>query len=89
MDLDKLQTTLEELGQPAYRFKQIKLAICRDLKTGFDAIDNILQALKQDLGWLMPFNELIQQQRAEVLRGIGQNGIGASPGVSNGRNISH
>ena len=59
MDLDKLQTTLEELGQPAYRFKQIKLAMYGDLKEGFDAIDNIPQALRQDLNRLLPFNELI------------------------------
>jgi len=58
MDLDKLQTTLEELGQPAYRFKQIKLAVYRELKDNFGAIDNVPLTLRQDLDRLVPFSEL-------------------------------
>jgi 23S rRNA (adenine2503-C2)-methyltransferase len=73
MDLDKLQTTLEELGQPAYRFKQIKLAIYRDLKAGFDAIDNIPQALRQDLSRLLPFNELTLKTEQKSRDGSGKN----------------
>jgi 23S rRNA (adenine2503-C2)-methyltransferase len=59
MDLDKLKTTLEELRQPAYRFKQIKLAVYRDLKDGFGSIDNIPLALRDELDRLMPFNKLV------------------------------
>ena len=73
MDLDKLQTTLEELGQPAYRFKQIKLAMYRDLKEGFDAIENIPMALRQDLNRLLPFNELILKTEQKSLDGSGKN----------------
>jgi len=49
---------LEELGQPAYRFKQIKLAAYRDLEDGFSAIDNIPLTLRLDLDRLLPFSEL-------------------------------
>jgi len=73
MDLDKLQTMLEELGQPAYRFKQIKLAMYRDLKEGFDSIENIPLALKQDLNRLLPFNELILKTEQKSLDGSGKN----------------
>jgi len=59
MDLEKLQTALEELRQPAYRFKQVKLAVHRDLKDSFGAIDNIPVALRQDLDRLLPFSELV------------------------------
>jgi 23S rRNA (adenine2503-C2)-methyltransferase len=59
MDLDKLQEILKEIGEPAYRFKQIKLAICRDLKESFDSIENIPQELRQNLGKLLKFDELI------------------------------
>src|SRR5450756_1182655 len=69
MDLDKLQTTLEELGQPAYRFKQIKLAMYRDLKEGFDSIENIPLTLRQDLDRLLTFNELILKTEQESLDG--------------------
>lgn len=58
MDLEKLQATLDALHQPAYRYKQIKLAVYRDLKDSFDAIDNIPLALRQDLDRLVPFSEL-------------------------------
>ncbi|MCX6097058.1 MAG: radical SAM protein [Caldiserica bacterium] len=59
MDLEKLQTALEELRQPAYRFKQIKLAVYRDLKDGFGSIDNIPLTLRNELDHRMPFNELV------------------------------
>ncbi|MCX6063366.1 MAG: 23S rRNA (adenine(2503)-C(2))-methyltransferase RlmN [Caldiserica bacterium] len=59
MDLEKLQATLDTLHQPAYRFKQIKLAVYRDLKDGFGPIDNIPLALRQDLDRLLPFSELV------------------------------
>ncbi len=59
MDLEKLQAALEELRQPAYRFKQIKLAVYRDLKDSFGAIENIAVALRQDLDGLLPFSELV------------------------------
>ncbi len=58
MDWDKLQKILEELGEPAYRLQQIKLAIYRDLKDGFNFIDNIPQGLRESLAKLIPFNEL-------------------------------
>jgi 23S rRNA (adenine2503-C2)-methyltransferase len=73
MDLDKLQTTLEELGEPAYRSKQIKLAVYRNLKEGFDSIENIPLALRQDLDRFLPFNELILKTEQKSLDGSGKN----------------
>src|SRR5664280_3176662 len=69
MDLDKLKTTLEELRQPAYRFKQIKLAVYRDLKDGFGSIDNIPLALREELDRLMPFNELVLKREQRSVDG--------------------
>ena len=69
MDLDKLKTTLEELRQPAYRFKQIKLAVYRDLKDGFGLIDNIPLALRNELDCLMPFNELVLRMEQRSVDG--------------------
>jgi 23S rRNA (adenine2503-C2)-methyltransferase len=69
MDLDRLQRTLEELGQPAYRFAQIKLATCRDLKDGFDSITNIPQALRQELTRCMPFDELVLKMERRSVDG--------------------
>ena len=69
MDLDKLQNTLEELGQPAYRFKQIKLAVYRDLKDGFGSIDNIPLVLRNELDRLMPFNELVLKREQRSVDG--------------------
>jgi 23S rRNA (adenine2503-C2)-methyltransferase len=69
MDLDKLKTTLEELRQPAYRFKQIKLAVYRDLKDGFGSIDNIPLALRDELDRLMPFNELVLKREQRSVDG--------------------
>lgn len=59
MDLERLQKVLSDLGQPAYRCKQIKLAVYRDLKDSFAAIDNIPLTLRQDLERLMPFSDLV------------------------------
>jgi 23S rRNA (adenine2503-C2)-methyltransferase len=58
MDLERLQKVLNDLGQPAYRYKQVKLAVYRDLKDSFGAIDNIPLTLRQDLDRLVPFSEL-------------------------------
>ncbi len=58
MDLKRLQSALEELRQPAYRFKQINLAVYRDLKDGFGPIDNIPLELRKELDRLLPFSEL-------------------------------
>ncbi len=58
MDLQELQSILNDLRQPAYRFKQIKFAVYRELKDRFGAIENIPLALRRDLDRLMPFSEL-------------------------------
>jgi 23S rRNA (adenine2503-C2)-methyltransferase len=69
MDLDKLQKTLQDLGEPAYRFKQIKLAIYRDLKEGFDFIDNIPQGLRETLSKLISWSELTLKTEQRSLDG--------------------
>ena len=58
MDLDRLDTVLNDLGQPAYRAKQIKLAVYRDLAEGYDDIPTIPRPLRQELAARMPFDEL-------------------------------
>ncbi len=58
MDLDRLGTVLHELGQPAYRAKQIELAVYRDLAHGYDDIPTIPRPLRQELAGRMPFDEL-------------------------------
>lgn len=82
MDNEKLQTALEELRQPVYRFKQIKLAVYRDLKESFDAIDNIPLALRQDLDRLLPFNELVLKTEQRSVDGSVKALFGTSDGVS-------
>lgn len=69
MDLDKLQKTLRDLGEPAYRFKQIKLAIYRDLKEDFKFIENIPHELRENLVKLIPFNELTLKTEQKSLDG--------------------
>jgi len=58
MDLDRLDITLKDLGQPAYRGKQIKLAVYRDLAQGYDDIPTIPRPLRQELAARMSFDEL-------------------------------
>jgi 23S rRNA (adenine2503-C2)-methyltransferase len=69
MDLDKLEAILIKLNEPAYRFKQIKLAIYRDLKEGFDFIDNIPQGLRESLSKLIPFDEFTLKTEQRSLDG--------------------
>ncbi|MCX6737362.1 MAG: radical SAM protein [Candidatus Parcubacteria bacterium] len=69
MDLDKLKEILDKLEEPAYRFKQIKLAAYRDLKEGFDFIDNIPQGLKESLSRLIPWSELTLKTEQRSLDG--------------------
>lgn len=69
MNLDKLQKTLQDLGERLYRFKQIKLAIYKDLKESFDFIDNIPQGLRESLAKLLPFSELTLKTEKKSLDG--------------------
>jgi 23S rRNA (adenine2503-C2)-methyltransferase len=69
MDIEKLQAALTELRQPAYRFKQIKLAVWRDLKDSFDAVDNIPLSLRQNLERLVPFDELVRRTEQQSMDG--------------------
>jgi len=58
MDLQQLESILNDMQQPAYRFKQIKLAVYKELKDSFGAIENIPLPLRRDLDRLVPFSEL-------------------------------
>ncbi|HNW85125.1 MAG TPA: 23S rRNA (adenine(2503)-C(2))-methyltransferase RlmN [Candidatus Cryosericum sp.] len=58
MDLDRCDTVLKDLGQPAYRARQIKLAVYRDLAQGYEDIPTIPRPLRQELAARMPFDEL-------------------------------
>jgi len=58
MDLDRLDTVLKDLGQPAYRARQIKLAVYRDLAQGYDDIPTIPRSLRRELAVRMLFDEL-------------------------------
>lgn len=82
MDLEKLRAALDDLQQPAYRFKQIKLAACRDLKESFDTIDNIPLALRQELDRRVPFSELTLKRRQQSADGSVKVLFGTSDDVS-------
>jgi 23S rRNA (adenine2503-C2)-methyltransferase len=69
MNLDKLKEILDKLEEPTYRFKQIKLAVYRDLKEGFSFVDNIPQGLRESLTKLLPFNELTLKTEQKSLDG--------------------
>lgn len=58
MDFDKLQAILDSYGEPTYRFRQIKLAVCRDLVESFDTISTIPLPLRRELDQALPFQEL-------------------------------
>lgn len=69
MNLDKLKEILDKLEEPTYRFKQIKLAVYRDLKEDFSFVDNIPQGLRESLTKLLPFNELVLKTEQKSLDG--------------------
>lgn len=59
MDTEKLQATLNKLGEPSYRYRQIALAVYRDLAESFGGIKTIPQTLRQELTQLVPFDDLV------------------------------
>ena len=57
MDLDLLDTTLQELGQPAYRAGQV-WAWAASGAPGYDAMTNLPRALRERLAEAVPFSTL-------------------------------
>jgi len=57
MDLDLLQTTLDELGQPRFRAGQVWAWAARGA-SGYDAMTNLPAALRDELAERVPFSSL-------------------------------
>lgn len=64
MDLDLLQKTLDELGQPAFRAKQVWQWTARGA-TGYDAMTDLPADLRAQLEERVPFSSLELTERAE------------------------
>ncbi|MDD5031785.1 MAG: 23S rRNA (adenine(2503)-C(2))-methyltransferase RlmN [Patescibacteria group bacterium] len=50
MDFNKLQLTLNEMGEPAFRYKQIRDAFTKQFTLDFESISTISKSLAGDLG---------------------------------------
>jgi 23S rRNA (adenine2503-C2)-methyltransferase len=64
VDLDLLQTTLAELGQPAFRARQVWEWAARGAG-GYDAMTNVPAALRDELAGRVPFSTLTLADQAE------------------------
>ncbi|MBI5103508.1 MAG: 23S rRNA (adenine(2503)-C(2))-methyltransferase RlmN [Solirubrobacterales bacterium] len=64
MDLDLLQTTLDELGQPRFRHKQVWAWAARGAH-GYDEMTDLPAALRDELAERVPFSTLEVQHQAE------------------------
>lgn len=67
MDLDLLRDTLEELGQPAYRARQVWEWTARGAH-GYEEMTNVPAALREQLAERVPFStlELVHQQESQL-----------------------
>ncbi|WP_205698678.1 23S rRNA (adenine(2503)-C(2))-methyltransferase RlmN [Conexibacter sp. SYSU D00693] len=63
MDLDLLQRTLDELGQPRFRAKQVWEWAARGA-AGYDAMTNVPAALREELAARVPFSTLEVEREA-------------------------
>jgi 23S rRNA (adenine2503-C2)-methyltransferase len=63
MDLDLLQTTLDELGQPAFRARQVWAWAARGV-SGYDAMTDLPAGLRAQLAERVPFSSLELQRDA-------------------------
>ena len=57
MDLDLLARTLDDAGQPAFRFKQVWEWAARGA-AGYEAMTNVPAALRERLAEAVPFSTL-------------------------------
>ena len=64
MDLELLQTTLAEAGQPAFRAKQVWEWAARGAE-GYDAMTNVPAGLRDELAERVPFSALEVVEQAE------------------------
>ncbi len=68
MDLELLQRTLDDLGEPGYRAKQVWQWTAQGV-TGFDAMTNLPLALRGELAERVPFSSLAVEQEAHARDG--------------------
>ncbi len=68
MDLSLLQTTLDDLGQPAFRAGQVWAWAARGAG-GYDAMTDLPAALRTQLAERVPFSSLVLAQQAEASDG--------------------
>jgi 23S rRNA (adenine2503-C2)-methyltransferase len=64
MDLDLLQTTLDDLGQPAFRARQVWAWAARGAH-GYDGMTDLPAALRAELAARVPFSSLEVERQAE------------------------
>lgn len=67
MDLELLRSTLDELGEPSYRFDQIWGWTARGV-ADYDEMHNVPKALREQLTARVPFStlELVHQQESQI-----------------------
>jgi 23S rRNA (adenine2503-C2)-methyltransferase len=63
MDLQALQTTLDELGQPRFRARQVWAWAARGA-TGYDAMTDLPAALREQLAERVPYSTLSVERSA-------------------------
>jgi 23S rRNA (adenine2503-C2)-methyltransferase len=59
MDLDLLRTRLKDLGQPAFRVRQVEHAVTRDLVGSWEEITTLPAKLRAQLAQEVPFSTLV------------------------------
>ena len=82
MNTDMLRTILQELGEPSYRFFQVKLAVYRGLEDNFDAIGTIPAAVRSELARRMPFSEMVAKTEQRSQDGAVKTLFAARDGVT-------
>jgi 23S rRNA (adenine2503-C2)-methyltransferase len=68
VDTELLQTTLDELGQPAFRARQVWEWTARGV-AGYDAMTNLPRALREQLAATVPFSTLTLSNEAHAKDG--------------------
>ncbi len=63
LSLEELQAQLKQLGEPAFRARQLWQAIYCDLITSPDEITTLPKTLRQKLGETFTFNSLIPARK--------------------------
>ena len=65
MDLTRLEETLRERGEPAFRARQVWEWTARGA-AGYDAMTNLPRALRDELAAAVPFSTLMVETEREL-----------------------